>query len=492
MDEEIRRLTTKLRGSSTEADVDALLTKLAPSAAGTSRENQPATSLSAPTQAKLTGPPLELHGVSIAAQPRASAEQLDAPNEIKRLHTKFKNCLRQSDITVEDFHHICFPPGISGAYESTMPLAEFIDILNIDLMLSLTMREQQTLLSNYGILDQNGSRSNVLDIKAFLVDADAWPSGKVALNEQATTTIVTKDVDEFELESNTKANIEALRNIHDLVHSKVRKSDPTAAPRAQQLHVEEEANRNSLSRTKDLGLPSPHDSFALDRDMDGPEPLPPTYAMSSALLSGEDVYRELQELRAKYAALEAKQSPSKVSPETITEFGPVEHGGRGRTSANFVRESLRELDKGTFYSRPELRKPGFSQSIESQLTYKTWTHPSKGTRSTIPSLTSVINRSFVPNETADAYPPSLDKGDVSVSKLCEQNIISKLLQLPDSKHCLNLLTSRIFERARLSDDGGYISSPQLLREMKSIGLSLSEKEIEVFSAGTSLLCFYSD
>ena len=490
VDEEIRRLTTKLRGPSTEKDLDALLTKLRPPMAGVSKVNPIATPLMASAPLKLAGPPLEMQGVSISIQPRTSTEQLDAPSDIKRLISKFKTCLRQSDLSAEDFHQICFPPGITGAYESTMPLSEFIDILNIDLMLSLSMREQQTLLSSYGILDENGSRSNILDIKAFLVDADAWPSGEVTKKETMTT-LVSKGVDyEYELEANTKANIEALRSIHDLVNTSVRNKGAITVQRYEKLNEQRESPH---ARIDGLGqsLSSDFNSFALERGMDGPEPLPPTQAMSSALLNGEDVYRELQELRERYAALEARQSPSVARPETITEGETSNRGGgRGRASGGFVREGLRELDRGTFFSRPELRRHGFSPSMENpQLAYETWTHPSKGARSTIPSLTSVMSRSFAPNETADAYNPALDKDEISISKLCEQSIISKLLRLPEPQHSLDLLTGRILERGMSSEFAGYITCPQLQLDMKSVGLRIDDKELEVFSAGSRFSSF---
>ena len=475
VDEEIRRLTTKLRFPSTENDLDALLGKSTPSSSGPSKENQPATPLSASSPLKSAGPPLELQGVSISVQHRTSAEPLDTSNEVDRLLKKFKTALRQSELSAEDFHEICFPPGISGVYESTMPLSEFIDILNVDLMLSLSMREQQALVSIYGTLDEHGARSNVLDIKAFLIDANAWPSGELVKRKPVVTTQVTQDVDEYELETNTKANIEALRSIHDLVNTSVRNKGPIPLQRTGEMY----------EARNDLSLSPPLKSFTLERDMDGPEPLPPTQAMSSALLTGDDVYRELQELREKYAALEATQKLAASPPETKAETDIPSDGGGGKMSVEFVREGLRELDKGTFFSKPELRKPGFSQSTESRrLMHKTWTHPSKGSRSTIPSLTSVISRNVVPNETADAYHPALNKDDISISKLCEQNIVSKLLQLPEPQHCLDLLTNRILERGRSSDSSGYISCTQLLLEMKSIGLRIDEKEIEVFSAGT--------
>ena len=471
VDEEIRRLTTKLREPGSEQELERLL----------HRVQQPSSTPTQSTPNSIAAPPLELKGEALPIQPRASSEEMDASSALTRFITKFQDSLRQADISPKEFRQICFPPGITGAYDTKMPLSEFMDILITDLMLTPSMREQQALLSKYGVSERTSSPPDELDVKAFLVDADAWSSdGDV--KDFFTDQPKIDETEEFILDTNTKANIQALKNIY----GKMLDSNHDE-PRLLTKRTEEsaEAVENESRLLKDIQKSSKKNEISLDQEVEGPEPLPPSYAISSTLLSGEDVYKELKELREKYAELEAKQRP--VSTETEITYSQPEPDSRpyGLSSSNFVRESLRELDRGTFFSRPELRSPGFSHSAESpQLKhYTTWTHPSKGTRSTIPSLTSVISRSFTRTDSADLYNPALDKSEVSISKLSEQSIVSKIRQLPDPERSINTLVNRIIDQAALPDNSGYITCPLLMKEMKSVGLRVTEKDVQIFSAG---------
>jgi hypothetical protein len=185
------------------------------------------------------------------------------------------------------------------------------------------------------------------------------------------------------------------------------------------------------------------------------------------------MYKELLDLRAKYTALVDKKPDTSVSERSYAD-GAV-GSSIDKCLSQHMRESLRALDKGTSFLRPEKRHAGFGGFAHSA-----WSHPDIGERRTIPAATSTHTRDMLRLDTGMA--PALSTSDFSASKQCEHSIMSGLMRLGNPREALQTLVRRI------ADCGDFVTVTQLQSACMAASLLLPRNEIELFAVGE--VCFH--
>lgn len=408
---------------------------------------------------------LELHGVGIDLQQRTTSGE-NAPSEISRFIASLTKAVKSSGVSPQEFRDILFPPDIVGPNATIISLSEFVDVLNLDLLMSVSETEQQVLLKEYGVVDDQNNRLGEINAKDLLLDADMWSAPFSATGAASARTRV-----EASMPVNTRASVRALETIHASIQRAVSQGQRIA-------RLDADSTRSQLMT--DRPAPVLEDRSLDDATEDAlvSERGPPEYTASSASALDETLMRELFDLRSFVAGLDDSSGTRVQRAVSSAEDSEPYVSTRGTAGLNQSRtlragltdstkESLRELDRGTWFSQPDRRKPG-----------NTWSHPLVGVRASVPTSALLAQAYMVGKATSVMSTDELD-----VVKLCEKNLVDSIMRLRDPASALECLIHRIIEVSDRENGDGYITSQQLQDEFHRIGVHTPTTEVVVFATG---------